>query len=591
MIEEILLESAPKIPKDSYYWVKKGKRGKYVCIIFHDDLDGICSAIIMKNWLEDRGFKVESYAVINYTDTWNSLKLDDTLINIALDYADDSPNIDIYMDHHGSFTEEERVNQKKKSIKTKTGSAAEGIALQLGIPFPKELKDWIDMIDSAKYIDYNVDITDILNFDLKSIIDSKENVKLKFASIFNQLLKRSDYKTFIEVVNSSNTGPSIYNIFRLFKIYYPKNNINWKTGEEMDFLSDSKNRINTMKTKIRGKKEHKKIYTDFSDFWNDFSINNNNYERVLSLINYQIIGNIMFVPSGTWANALRSKSIYFQDLDNGNLPKNTKCNFVLLQYGNTLQIADLHTPLKNYNDDEYPILKNGYIMNDLGKYMNYLVDNFKNYLDYNDSKILSGGHLGIGSISNIFGDCDKKGFELSYIDLFKNKIISDLSDIKWPLTVKWKNEKNSTSNNININKKMVKTLNVRNEVDVKTTLREEKIITNYIKNNELDQLNENDFKNKTNKKIISLLKKLNFDIQDIGKWLTKDNISKLWFKYKKYDILNSKKVGNYMYDNEFFDKFVNEFNLYNLYTEDSDSELKKETKRLLLLIGNIVRGY
>ena len=48
---DFLLESAPRIPNKEEYWTKKGKTGKDVCLIFHDDLDGCVSAIVMKSYL------------------------------------------------------------------------------------------------------------------------------------------------------------------------------------------------------------------------------------------------------------------------------------------------------------------------------------------------------------------------------------------------------------------------------------------------------------------------------------------------------------------------------------------------------------
>ena len=49
-----------------------------------------------------------------------------------------------------------------------------------------------------------------------------------FTGVFNQLLKRGDYRTFVEVVENA-TEPSIYQIFRLFKSLYSMNNLDWRT--------------------------------------------------------------------------------------------------------------------------------------------------------------------------------------------------------------------------------------------------------------------------------------------------------------------------------------------------------------------------
>jgi hypothetical protein len=61
-----VFESAPRLPKDEEYWIKRGKSGKNVCLIFHDDMDGVVSAIIMKNYLLHQGFDIAKYGIINY---------------------------------------------------------------------------------------------------------------------------------------------------------------------------------------------------------------------------------------------------------------------------------------------------------------------------------------------------------------------------------------------------------------------------------------------------------------------------------------------------------------------------------------------
>ncbi len=173
-ITESILESAPRIPNSEQYWAKKGKPGKNVCLIFHDDMDGIVSAIIIKKYLIEHGFNIKKYGIINYQEGWKAFDIDSNLIVIAVDFADDIEGVDVYIDHHGKFTETDNTPQGKGHIKTETGSAAEGIAIQLGVPFSNDIKDWIDMIDSAAYSDYDIDVKGILDFDLDVIIKSKK---------------------------------------------------------------------------------------------------------------------------------------------------------------------------------------------------------------------------------------------------------------------------------------------------------------------------------------------------------------------------------------------------------------------------------
>jgi hypothetical protein len=52
----------------------------------------------------------------------------------------------------------------------------------------------IDMVDAARYRHYNVDIESTLDFDM-----SRFKNRLEFAAAFNQLIKRSDYRTLLKL--------------------------------------------------------------------------------------------------------------------------------------------------------------------------------------------------------------------------------------------------------------------------------------------------------------------------------------------------------------------------------------------------------
>lgn len=582
-----LFESAPIIPNDEKYWIKKGKSGKKVALYFHDDLDGIYSAIAMKGYLEKNGFDIVKYGIVNYQEGWNNTELDPNLINIALDYAENVKGIDVYIDHHGEFKDNE--NKELKAIKTKTSSAYEGIMDQLGLPVDSTVLNVIDMIDSAKYDEYNIDVKKILTFDIK---DFKN--KYEFAAVFNQLLKRSDYKTFIEVVaNCKDINPSIYNIYRLFKILYPANNLDtiklkkyakelgFVTDEgkpdvsslveyikktdpkkitefEKDFINDAYYRLEQMISRTIGNQSHKpKDYIDSQEtFKKMFSTIDKNGKTKISLPGYQIIGNLCFVPSGTFANPIRARAILERELENDEripiieykvekqsplyeelklrngqtrelvgdikkisplkatlLVKDDVTNdknvegikgvisvendnvifkakqpifWILLQYGNTLQVCTLHN-FDLYVREYLPKLKDGTIVDNLSKYCENLLCNFIRNFGYDvnrvpKNKTVAGGHRGIGSITNIFGevenpdtlisveDCNggkyvlpekakqimRKYVGVRFLDLFRNKMISDLSGVKFDdLSMSWGDPEETTPPKI-VKKEMTK---------------------------------------------------------------------------------------------------------------------------------------
>lgn len=449
-----ILESAT-INNNINYWNKKGKDGKKCMIYFHDDLDGIMSCIVTREYLQNKGFEIMGYGIINYQDGWKFIELNDEYINIALDYAEDLEDLDIYIDHHGDFVEKGGDIDKMsiRSVKTSTSSAYEGICVQLGIPTDSLILDCIDMVDGARYEFYDVDIETILNFNLQDIINS-DNPKMIFAGAFNQLIKRGDYKTLIEVAHNSSL--SIINIFLMFKNLYPENNINRRTGEMKDFITDGRKRLETMKSRVIGKEE-KKIYLSQKEFYND-KWNGTDITKD----GYQIIGNMAFIPNGTWANALRARAIINEELRIRDNLMNHNIYFILLQYGGSLQIADT-IGINNIPEEELPVLKNGTIVDDLGDYTNELLNSFRLHLHYAKTITKAGGHKGIGNISNIIGV--KKGNDkftgIKWVDLFKNKIINDLSGINWSISMPWDVYKESPELKKKINEKVLMVNQIR----------------------------------------------------------------------------------------------------------------------------------
>lgn len=622
-------EASPRLPKDENYWLKKGKDGKKVALYTHDDMDGIFSAIAVKQYLNDNGFEIVKYGILDYSNGWKNTTIDPKLINIVVDFAnmpgdERDQYIDYYLDHHGVFTPEQVEKYKKLpvgktskmrggetiirqkdsnnymladikkydpetgelvvDIKSSVGessgepienwiidlkagygdlkSAYEGICLNLQIPLDELTVSVIRMIDSALYDEYEVSWKRLLDYNLEDIIKSAKKAltkkgdsekiefipntpnniiksgeqtykvstvtspssdkklslqgRLEFAAAFNQMLKRGDHKTLISVIHNCDSV-SIYKIFHTMVAVYPEHNINAGgkfKGKKKDFLEDAEWRLKEMQRKTRGSKKQKKVYKTQQDFLSDFQSSSS----TIFPDGYAIIGDLVFVPSGVWANALRARTIVMEDYemgiimnkiskavtdgiidktelfnpdklkqfltedeiylmarmvdDNGNvwtIPELPK--FILLQYGGTLQVCAYSNIKQMKNIPKYGKGPNfGQPINDLGVYMTSVLNNFKEYLNYydpdtsigQDEITVSGGHGGIGSISNIFGsvkiekETDEEGNEIEvskillssegkkYIDLFKNIIIRDLSGIPWTFGLKWKEDSESS---------------------------------------------------------------------------------------------------------------------------------------------------
>lgn len=456
-------EASPRLPVSEEYWLKKGKEGKKVALYTHDDMDGIFCAIEVKKWLLNKGFEIVKYGIINYSDGWKYTTLDPKLINVVLDFAnmpgdERDDYIDYYLDHHGVFTPEELEKYKSSPVQKKqTASAYEAVCQALGVPQDELTVKVIDMIDAAKYSDYGVSWQRLLDFDLSEIKKSKEK-RLEFGAAFNQFLKRGDAKTLISVIHNCKDA-SIYSIFNTMKAVYPEHNIvrgGDKRGEKKEFMVDSLWRLGEMQARTRGKfsKGSKKVYKSQQEFAKDWTKREGIYPD-----GYQIIGDLIFVPTGVWANALRARTIVEKDFLDGKIPNEPK--FILLQYGGTLQVCAYK---KIHETENLPKLKSGEEVSDLGQYMSSLLKNFQKHLGYSDPDTslgqdeitVSGGHGGIGSISNIMGTCKNPPYEGSrFIDMFKNKIISDLSGIPFNLKLKWSEPSEWNSNEPEMNYKVI----------------------------------------------------------------------------------------------------------------------------------------
>ena len=458
-------EAAPRLPVKEDYWIKKGKKGKKVALYTHDDMDGIFCAIEMKKWLINKGFEIVKYGIINYTDGWKYTTLDPELINIVLDFANMPGDerdefVDYYLDHHGMFSPEDLEKYKSSPVQKKqTASAYEAVCQALGVPQDELTVSVIDMIDAAKYSDYDVSWQRLLDFNLSEIKKSKK-ARLEFGAAFNQFLKRSDYKTLISVIHNCNDA-SIFSIFNVMKKVYPEHNVirgGARRGKKKEFMADSLWRLGEMQARTRGKlsSSEKNIYNTQKEFVDDWISGNK-----ISPDGYQIIGDLVYVPTGVWANALRARSIVEKDFLDGKIPKEPK--FILLQYGGTLQVCAYK---KMHETEDLPKLKSDEEVSDLGEYMTGLLTNFQKHLGYydpdtsigQDEITVSGGHGGIGSISNIIGTCKKPPYEgLRFIDMFKNKIINDLSGVAFNMKLVWSEPSEWKSNEPEMDYKVVPT--------------------------------------------------------------------------------------------------------------------------------------
>lgn len=146
-------------------------------IYFHQDLDGVTTAIAMKNYLEQHGIKVVDAHVIQYGDKEFSVKKNDAqgdTMPVLVDFAHGKPMFVIHTDHHDR---QAGAEDTKSTSFRQSRSNVETIS-QIVSPkevFPNEDILLISTVDSANFAIQNISVDDVINYVFK--LDKDESLK------------------------------------------------------------------------------------------------------------------------------------------------------------------------------------------------------------------------------------------------------------------------------------------------------------------------------------------------------------------------------------------------------------------------------
>lgn len=203
------------------------KRYSKAKIYFHQDLDGVASALAMKKYLENNGIKVIDCEVIQYGDMEFAVKKPDASGNVMpvlVDFAHGKPMFKIHTDHHDSqvgFDSKKTSGQFKKAR-----SNAETISQVISKSDLFSDTDIliINTVDSADFVRQGLSFDNVINY-LYNYDKSKsmrEN-KLLLGLVANKLLLAfKNKKGFLEnlVMNST---PSILSVLNNIKKWMKEN--------------------------------------------------------------------------------------------------------------------------------------------------------------------------------------------------------------------------------------------------------------------------------------------------------------------------------------------------------------------------------
>ena len=229
-------------------------RYKKAKIYFHQDLDGVTTALAMKNYLENNGIDVVDAEIIQYGDKEFAVKKLDAqgdTMPVLVDFAHGKPMFVVHTDHHDSQTGVE--GDTSTSFRPSRSNVA--TLSQIMSPsdiFPSEDITLISTVDSADFARFGLEPQDIMNFIFKLQKDkSLQQNKMALGLATNKLLLAYKNKPgFLEKLVMNST-PSLLNIFQ---------NIN-KIAQQEGYASPEEMSLN-QQGYVQKQKTSDKVYVD-----------------------------------------------------------------------------------------------------------------------------------------------------------------------------------------------------------------------------------------------------------------------------------------------------------------------------------------
>jgi hypothetical protein len=202
------------------------KRYPKAKIYFHQDLDGVTTAIAMKKYLEDNGIDVVDSEVIQYGEKEFAVKKPDAsgdVMPVLVDFAHGKPMFVIHTDHHDT-----QVGAEKDASKS-FRQARSNVETISQIVSPKELFPSSDIllistVDSADFAKHDITTKEVVNFLFR--LDKEKGLaknKMLLGLVTNKLLLAfKNKKGFLESL-VMDSEPSLYSILNNIKTWMSEN--------------------------------------------------------------------------------------------------------------------------------------------------------------------------------------------------------------------------------------------------------------------------------------------------------------------------------------------------------------------------------
>jgi hypothetical protein len=191
------------------------KRYKKAKIYFHQDLDGVTTALAMKNYLEQYGIKTVDSEVIQYGAKEFAIKKPEgsgDVMPVLVDFAHGKPMFTIHTDHHDT---QAGVEQGTATNFRASRSNVETISQSISPKeiFPSEDILLISTVDSANFIEHDITPEMVMNYLFSYNKDeSLKRNKMLMGLVVNKLLLAYKNKPrFLEEI-VLNAQPSLLSI-------------------------------------------------------------------------------------------------------------------------------------------------------------------------------------------------------------------------------------------------------------------------------------------------------------------------------------------------------------------------------------------
>ena len=223
------------------------KRYPEAKIYFHQDLDGVTTALGMKSYLEQNGIKVVDAEIIQYGDKEFAIKKLDAegdVMPVLVDFAHGKPMFVIHTDHHDTQAGvEQGTSTNFKSSRSNVETISQTVSPKE--IFPSDDITLISTVDSANYAQYDITPEQVMNYLFKVDKDqSLQRNKMVMGMVTNKLLLAFKNKPgFLENI-VMNANPSLLSILMNIKSQIKEN----KFADVETLDKNKENYVQTMKT-------------------------------------------------------------------------------------------------------------------------------------------------------------------------------------------------------------------------------------------------------------------------------------------------------------------------------------------------------